>query len=498
MSYNINKTDESVLVTLADGVTDTNYSSLTLIGKNFAGYGEFINENFVRLLENFSRITSPLNPIEGQLWWDNANDVMKVWNGYVWKAAGGMTMSASEPLTPVEGDLWWDSAVNHDQLKAYNGASWIVVGPVYTSGQGVSGFKIETVVDSLDASHTVAKLYVSTVLVAIVSKDATFTPAPAITGFPTIIPGINIFAASGSPYSYLNGTATDTLKLGGALASAYVKAADAAVLTAQLTVQTDSGIVIGDPGNVEIKIVSGDLYILNKAANKNIILSVMKGAVQTPVITVDGTTGAAIVNVAPTVDFGIVNKKYVDDIVTGVSSPALARAGGNTITGVISPDGNGTRDFGSSIARFATIYATTFNGVATTAKYADLAERFSSDRAYAPGTVVELGGVEEVTAVGEELSNNVFGVVSSKAAYLMNAAAGDDATHPAIAMQGRVPVNVIGKVKKGDRLVSAGNGLARAARNQSDITPFNVIGRALENKLTDGEGTVEAVVRLNS
>ena len=109
----------------------------------------------------------------------------------------------------------------------------------------------------------------------------------------------------------------------------------------------------------------------------------------------------------------------------------------------------------------------TFNGTATQAQYADLAERFESDQPYEVGTVVALGGEKEITASAEAANNNVFGVISGKAAYLMNAGAGTDETHPAVAMQGRVPVKVEGECRRGDRLISAGNGIARAA-NEGD------------------------------
>jgi hypothetical protein len=127
------------------------------------------------------------------------------------------------------------------------------------------------------------------------------------------------------------------------------------------------------------------------------------------------------------------------------------------------------------------------------ATYADLAERFEADTVYDSGTVVELGGEKEITAVKYELSEDVFGVISDSAAYLMNSGAGPDSTHPPVAVSGRVPVKVVGKVKKGDRLVSAGSGIARAAK-QGEATAFNTIGRALADKDTIGEGTVEAVV----
>ena len=122
-----------------------------------------------------------------------------------------------------------------------------------------------------------------------------------------------------------------------------------------------------------------------------------------------------------------------------------------------------------------------------TANYADVAERFEADTEYAPGTVVELGGPAEITKSNTELSESVFGVISTNAAYLMNNGAGNNVTHPPVAMTGRV--------NKGDRLVSAGNGMARAAK-AGEATAFNVIGRSLVDKLDSGLGTVEAIVTI--
>ena len=126
------------------------------------------------------------------------------------------------------------------------------------------------------------------------------------------------------------------------------------------------------------------------------------------------------------------------------------------------------------------------------ATYADLAERFAADAEYAPGTVVEIGGTAEITAVKTELSENVLGVISFDAAYLMNSGAGDNKTHPPVAIGGRVPVKVTGQVKKGDRLVSAGNGTARSAAN-GEATAFNTIGRSLADS-SSSQGIVEAIV----
>ena len=138
-------------------------------------------------------------------------------------------------------------------------------------------------------------------------------------------------------------------------------------------------------------------------------------------------------------------------------------------------------------------------GTATAAQYSDVAERFASDSVYTPGTVVALGGAEEITQVNEEASDEVFGVVSSleQAAFKMNDGAGNNDTHPYIAMTGRVDVKVIGIVNKGDRLISASvPGYARAA-TKAECTAFNVIGRALTSKATAGQGSVLAAVRVS-
>jgi len=138
-------------------------------------------------------------------------------------------------------------------------------------------------------------------------------------------------------------------------------------------------------------------------------------------------------------------------------------------------------------------------GTATAAQYSDVAERFASDTAYTPGTVVALGGAQEITQVNEEASDEVFGVVSSldQAAFKMNGGAGNDDTHPYIAMTGRVDVKVIGTVNKGDRLISASvPGYARAA-TKAECTAFNVIGRALTSKTEAGQGSVLAAVRVS-
>jgi len=168
---------------------------------------------------------------------------------------------------------------------------------------------------------------------------------------------------------------------------------------------------------------------------------------------------------------------YNGNVLASQLQTTAITTGANTTAGTIT--GNFTLTTGSRL----------------TATYADLAERFEADQAYEPGTVVELGGPAEITAVKYELSEDVFGVVSDNMAFLMNNGAGTDETHPAIAMTGRVRVRTKGQVRKGQRLVSAGEGYARAAQ-EGEATAFNVIGRALEDKTTEDFGVVEAIVTI--
>ena len=156
MAYTINKTNGSVVATVADGTIDTT-TDLTLVGKNYNGYGEFLNENTVKLLENFANTSAPTSPIAGQLWWDTTNSLLKVYTGAAFKTVSSSTASASAPSSNVTGDLWWDTT--NGQLKIYNGSTFVTVGPTFTAAQGTSGAIVETVTDSGATDHVVVKLY---------------------------------------------------------------------------------------------------------------------------------------------------------------------------------------------------------------------------------------------------------------------------------------------------------------------------------------------------
>jgi len=458
MAYTINLTDGSIFATVSDGTINTS-SSMILVGKNYAGYGEFLDENFIHLLESGSNTTAPSAPLTGQLWWDKANNVMKVYNGTTFKVISASTASASAPSSNVAGDLWFDTV--NQQLKVYNGSAWILVGPASTSGQGTSGAVVTTLTDNLSVDHVVIEMFVQDTIVAIVSKDSQFTPVPSIAGFTTINPGMQLSTTvSGALFQ---GTATDAQLLDGLNSTAFLRSDTNDTTSGTLGILNDSGLTIGldQDAKISVNVSTSAVTIQNQTQDANIAIAVNDGGVTSTVLAVNGATST-------------------------VSFPNVAIS----VAGVTNLNGNGIGNLGSSSSYFNTVFAT-----ATTALYADVAERFEADEILTPGTVVELGGEKEITRSLLDLSDTVFGVISTRPAYTMNGGAGDDDTHPKVAMTGRVPVQVVGNVNKGDRLVSAGNGLARAAKS-GEATAFNVIGRSLETKHNDGAHMVEAIVTI--
>ena len=427
MAYTINLTDGTILATIPDGTLDTTSCSMALPGKNYAGYGIYLDENFVHLLENSANDTAPGDPLVGQLWWDSSNELLQVWNGAVWKTISSATSSSTTPTNNVQGDLWYDTV--NEQLNVYTGTQFILVGPAFTAGQGETGAIPATVTDNAAIQHTILQLYVGGTLVGIMSKDTTaWTPQPPIAGFTTIKPGLQLSTASAA---YLfQGTATNASTLGASnlAATSFMRADATAQTTGQLITTNDAGLAVGADGDLTVTVSGSDVTIANTQTNGDILFRANVSGTPTTVMTINGADGAI---------------------------------SGNQIN----------------------------------ANYADVAERFWADEELAPGTVVELGGSAEICAVSADLSENVFGVISTRAAYLMNSSAGSNATHPPVAMTGRVPVKVVGQVRKGDRLVSAGDGQARAAQ-PGEATAFNVIGRALKDKLTIEAGTVEAIVTI--
>lgn len=493
MAYTINKTNGSVLTTIADGTID-NTTDLTLIGKNYSGYGELLNENLVKLLENFASSSAPANKLAGQLWWDTTNGLLKVYNGSTFKIISGSTASSSAPTGATTGDLWWDTT--NTQLKVYNGASWTTIGPSFTATTGTSGAVVDTVTDSVGTSHVVVKLFVNNSIVGMISKDGVFTPQVAIGGFAQIYPGIQL--STGVSGATFRGDSTNAQLLDSLDSSQFLRSDAADTTSGTLGIKTDAGMTIGADDDLSLTVSGSNTLFKNATSDGDMIFRITKSAGgETTAMTIDGATGT--VELTATFATGNNNSQRIATTAY-VDTYTLYRDGSKNITGDLLPNANATagvgRSIGSTSLRFQNIWGVNLNGTAVAALYSDVAERFAADAPYGPGTIVELGGDAEITVVNDELSENVFGVISDKPAYLMNSQAGDNDTHPPVAMTGRVPVKVRGQVRKGDRLVSAGAGLARAAR-ANEANSFNSFGRALEDKLTDGEGVVLSVVTVH-
>ena len=174
MTYKINKTDGSLLVEVIDNEINTSAADIALIGKNVSGFGEYINENFIKLLENFAATSEPNNPIAGQLWFDTSENRLKVYDGNGFRIGSGPIVSGTAPLNPIQGDFWIDSEEN--QLYFYDGTDRVLAGPIYKDSQGISGFEVANVTDNSGNIKTVVKLWVAAKLLGVFSKHDEFTP----------------------------------------------------------------------------------------------------------------------------------------------------------------------------------------------------------------------------------------------------------------------------------------------------------------------------------
>ena len=595
MAYTITLTDGTVFATIADGTINTS-SSMTLVGKNYAGYGDFLNENYIHLLESGSNTTAPSAPLTGQLWWDKTNNLLKVYNGSIFKTISAATSSSTAPVSNVTGDLWYDTT--NAQLKVWTGSAFIVVGPAFSSSQGTSGAIPETITDSVGATKFITSIYVNNNRVAIAFDGASFVPqASLLSTFPTIFPGITLTTTNSAIFA---GTANNSSLLNSLSSSQFMRSDANTSTTGTLNVLNNSGMTVGATNAISMTQSTNDGLIRSAISGANLVIQsnvggtifnvaralgtgvfavanaatvgttlsaagnitganintgglvsatgnviggninstalvtgvtisatgnvVANNVTSSNVITAGSTISAAGNITAGSGAFFLGNGSQltglsaavsVTQIQNGTSRVQIGASGGNanvsiggtsnvvvfttdttffagnvSVPGIEKSGSNAVGNIGSSSNFFNRVFAT-----ATTALYADVAERFEADELLAPGTVVELGGTKEITRARADLTDTVFGVISTQPAYTMNGGAGDDTTHPAVAMTGRVPVQVIGVVHKGDRLVSAGNGVARSAQ-PGEATAFNVIGRALVDKLDPDQGTIEAIVTI--
>jgi len=282
MSYIINKTDGSILATVADGQVDTLTTNITLIGKNYSGFGEALNENFVKILENFSGSAAPSKPIRGQIWFDTSELKLKVYNGLGFQPVSSATIANSQPTTLGVGDLWFNDI--DKQLYFFDGTSTILLGPDFSVNQGLSGLKVVSLLDTLNQNRVITILYNNGILLGIFAKDA-FTPKVAIAGFEgSIGPGFNAGSLSGIKF---NVTATNAEQLGGQPANVYVRNDTSNIINGQLILTSNLGLVIGDAGQGLFQVQNGNILLANIASNRNFTLNLRRGVIQEPAIFVE-------------------------------------------------------------------------------------------------------------------------------------------------------------------------------------------------------------------
>ncbi len=285
MAYQINKTDGTIVSTVADGQIDQLSTDLTLIGKNYSGFGEALNENFIKILENFSNTSPTTNPIRGQVWFDVRDLKLKVYNGIEFVPVGSATISNTQPETLAIGDLWFDDV--DGQLYFFDGVNPILLGPAYSATQSLSGLKVESILDTLNQTKVITSLYNNGILLGIFAKDS-FTPKNQIIGFSgNIQPGFNAGTLAGFKF---NVTCTNSEQLGGAVATTYVRKDSSNIINGQVRITADlasGGLVVGSAGQANIFVVNSDVFFSNAASDKNITFGVIKGVTQEDAIIIN-------------------------------------------------------------------------------------------------------------------------------------------------------------------------------------------------------------------
>jgi hypothetical protein len=583
MAYQVNKFNGTFLVSVADGTIDAT-TNIRFVGKNYAGYGQVQNENFLHLLEHFAGANQPSKPVGGQLWYDSTDRKIKVYDGTRFRAVGGATASASAPIGLSAGEFWFDSLAQ--QLYCWTGTEFVLVGPESPGTLGETSLSSVTVKDTGNENHTIAKIKSGGTDVAIFSKD-TFNLSDAdktlLPNFGRIKKGITLVStdndngvtttASGA---VIWGTATSAQRL--------VDIADSSIFyditdlvlkdspTFTTSVTFNSGFILGSVPRAAAEIANGsDLLFRTYSADSKIILlpagSNANGVLQidndsiipssgvtlgndlnrfnqifSNTITATSMVGAFFGNVTGNITGNVVGNitgNVVGNVtgnltgnITGtatsatnatrlnnveasdaavISTVALRNASGNLVANqfVGTADkadrikiDNAASDNPASAYKTAMttqtpltiaardssgdITARIFRGTATAVQGADLAEKYLADKEYEVGTVMIVGGEQEVTA-SVWVGQRAVGVVSGAPGLIMNQ---DLEGGTYIALKGRVPVKVIGQVRKGDRLVAAPDGCAMASEDAN----ANTFAIALESSLNTEVKIVEAIV----
>ena len=397
MPYIVNFTDKENKspITVFDNTSSTD-TSLKFPGRNVTGYGQIIAENFLSILENFaSPGVEPVNPVEGQLWYDSTGgeQSLKIWDNTAWKAASGIQKGVSEPKVENSkiGELWVDTT--NQQLRIFTGTRWILVGPTESSVGGLRyGPVIEKIADSDNKDRFILVFYIADIPVIIISKDS-FTPKTLISGFITVRSGINISSPASAEVSnfvggflpILNGTAINAqaLLVGGVekAAGLFLRSDDINVTDYEIKIKNNNGLSIGVDETFKLLSTESSNSIYNSAAGSSIDLQTNRNGIPATILrVVDNLVGINQENPLESLDV-IGNFKLTGTIVsvnttasTNLNNGSIRTLGGASITknlivgggidvsgplqtNTIQPKLSDTYDIGTDLSRFNTIRA---------------------------------------------------------------------------------------------------------------------------------------------
>ena len=497
MAYIINRYNGSQLVTVEDGTVD-NTTEIKLIGKNFAGYGEQQNENFLFLLENFQGTAAPTKAITGQLWYDATAETLKVYDGTSFKSSAGAEVSSAQPVGFAEGDLWWNSTTNQLYGKNSNN-EWNLIGPQATAAQ-VTEMKTIKLKDSANVDRNVIAAYVDDFIVEIISESE-FTVNSiqpdlgdewSSSDWTTIKAGHTLRAVDVSGKSNTDsrgnvnvywGTSSAALKLTDGTntygPSDFIQSGSLEFTS--VANFSDNGFTLGDGTDLTVKTGTdnetpviqmhrGEVRFTNNADADRWIITNTSIYPGTSTSTI-GTSANPLVNMYSTTFTGTATQ--ADTLaVSGNYRTASTSANNNTIA---------ARDSSGNLT------ANIFTGTATQARYADLAEKYTTAEELIPGTVVCVCAHEGHEVEASSIGCTAIGVVSTDPAIMMNS----EAEGQYIGLKGRVPVRVVGPVKKGQAVYVYNNGCANTI-----VDGGSLVGVALETNSSEVEKLVECVLKV--
>jgi hypothetical protein len=586
MAYKVDRFNGTFLVNVDDGSID-NTTDLRFVGKNYAGYGEIQNENFLHLLENFANISAPPRRITGQIWYDSLNKKLKYFDGDKFKSAGGPEVGSEAPAGLSVGDFWYDTSSN--RLYAWSGNQFTLIGPAIEDDISTSSILPQQIKDNLGNNRSILKVIAGGDVIAIISKDA-FTinnNLNPITGFSEVKKGITLINTNGttgitSTDHFFWGTASNSLRLGGIAANQYITKSQQ-VFENEIRF-LDPGFQVGNDNDLRIRITNGDRIEIESRLNNPINFMVSQGSERRTIlelrnnglipglnnifdigsnirkwkdihttrvlgnlegnVTGDVTgiligdvrapDGTIMINVA-TKQIGYVGAAIRGDLVGDVEGnlkgtaddskklqelePSIQVPTSTNKTSIVTRNQNGevfasafkgisdksnllridnslasdgnyfpaktTKDGNTIAARNGdgNIAANIFDGTATAARYADLAEKYLPDADYPVGTVVMVGGSAEITKCIP--NSRAIGVISANPAFMMNKDL-DGGVY--VALKGRVPVLVWAPVTKGSTLIAADDGYATEGKG------LNVFAISLEDNEEIEPKLVECVI----